>query len=633
MKWFYITGASLVVVLAVSPFILLDKQDIERPGIISYGTYGALVKSIDPATAGDTTSASIQGYFYESLFDYHFLKRPVELEPQLAAAMPDVSEDKLTYTIKIRPGVKYFRNPCFGWDEDGRPATREVKAQDFELGFKRIADFHINTQLSLALVQDKIAGLQAYRERTRGYHRGDFRRYDEPMEGVKALDEYTLEIKLTKPFPQLLYVLAMNNYAPVPRELIDYHLATEPDGRGGRKPMPLNQRTPEIHNPEEVVGTGAYMLDQWVAGSKIVLVRNPDYREIFYPCEGTEEDREAGLLADCGKQAPFIDVYHLRFIKEANPMWMLFLKQQTDTSGVPREMYSSVITPRKDLTDEYEKLGIKLHKYTTPAVYWFAFNMEDPVLGNSKSLRQALSLAYNVEEHIEDLYNGRGVRAVTYVPRDFESFTEAGPSPYARFDLDAARAKLADARKELEAAGVIAPGEDIPALTLDLGGTDDSSRKMGEFAQRQFRQIGIELKIEPNDWPTLQKKVHNKQTQMYSMGWHADYPDPENFLQLYYGPNIDLGTNNTNYQDDEFDRLYKEASIMGPSPQRTELYVQMLRILNEDCPVLLLSEPISYFLYWPWVQNVKPHPIGYGYAKFRRTDDKLRRQMIQQEGR
>jgi len=639
MKAFYIISVLVVAGLALTPFYFLDRQDVAylEDQIVAYGTYGAKVRSIDPATCGDTTSAGIQGAFLEGLYTYDFLLRPLKVTPLLAEDLPEASADNLTYTIRIREGIKYHRNPCFGTEADGTPKTRTVRAEDFELAFKRIADYYISTSLSLAFIEDKIVGIQEYRDRTRSYDKGDFSRYDVPIEGIKVLDEHTLQIRLVSPWPQLVYVLALKNYAPIPRELIDYHLASRPDNQGGREPIPLDQRDPEIREVAAAVGTGAYYLADWTKGHLIVLRRNPEFRHETYPAvpdmaglseaerKSVQADIDAGLYDDAGKGVPFTDVTYLTFVQENNPMWMLFMTRQTDTAGIPREMYNQVVSPDKELTDQWTKQGIRLIKYTSPAVYWYAFNMEDRVVGNSKSLRQALGLAFNVEDYIEVLFNGRGIRALNTVPGDFEGAQQAGPSPYARFDLDAARAKLRDAREELVAAGVIEPGEPIPPLTLDFGGRDEDFRRMGEFAQQQFRQIGVTLNIELNDWPTLQEKVHKKQVQMYSMGWHADYPDPENFLQLYYSPNIKRGTNNTNYSNPEFDRLYDRAAAMMPSPRRTELYVKMIRMISEDCPVLLLSQPVGFFLAHSWVHNIKPHPIGYGYGMYRRIDTEARR--------
>lgn len=627
MKTFYFGSIIAVALLTAAPYFLLKetKDQLSGPGadsgIISYVTYSAKIKSLDPATAGDTTSASLQGNFYEALYTYHYLKRPVEVIPQLAEAMPEVSQDGLTYTIKVRKGIKYCPNACFGKDEKGNAKTRDMNAHDFVLAFKRIADPNIITPMSLAFIEDKIVGIKEFRDAATAYNKGDFTRYDKlDIEGIKALDDHTLQIKLTSPFPQLIYVLAINNYAPVPREVIDYYLS---------KP-PMSERDPQINESEAAVGTGPFYLASFKDGGDIILKRNPVYRDDYYPTEGTEEDKANGLLADAGKKLPFIDTQFWVFVQESVPLWMMFQRKKVDVGGIPKEFFSQVITPGKDLTDSWAEEGIRLLKYQDPSVYWFAFNMDDPVLGKSKSLRQALNLAFDVELYIDILRNGRGLRAKNVIPSDFggewdvKAQEMAGPNPYARLDVALAKRKLEDARKELVAAGVIKEGDPLPELRIDMGGTDEATRRTATVAQKQFKKLGIPLKVEVNDWPTLQEKVHNKQCQIYSMGWHADYPDPENFFQLYYGPNIKRGTNNSNYSNPEFDRLYEKASVMPHSKERAEIYAQMLRIIQEDCPVLLLDEPVSFLLVHKWVHNVKPHPIGYGMQKYRRIDQEAR---------
>jgi ABC-type transport system substrate-binding protein len=630
MKWFYIIAAGIVAVLALAPFYLLKPQQDTGMGegqVVYHNVYSAKVKSIDPATCGDTTSSANQAHVYEGLYNYHYLKRPLEVEPVLAAELPRISDDGLTYTIPLKPNVKYQRNACFGTDAEGRPDTRTIRAEDFVLSFKRIADYHLTTPLSLAFIHDKIVGLQEYRLRTRTYEKGDFSRYwKEELEGVRALDAHTLRIQLTEPYPQLLYVLAMHVYAPIPREVVEYHLATEPVG-DRRRPMPTSRRDPEIRDVEAVVGTGPYVLAKWERGSRIVYRRNPEFRDARYPSEGAEGDREAGLLDDAGEPVPFIDVLDMKFVQESNTAWMMFEKKQRDIGGIPRDVFTQVVSPTQDLMSRWAEQGVRLHKSTYPAVYWLGYNNDDPVLGASKSLRQALMLCFDVDRYIEVLFNGRGRRAVNTVPSYFEGHAAGGPSPYARFDVDAARAKIKQARRELAEAGVIEPGGEIPTLTLELGGRDEQMRRLGQFVRTQFRRIGVKLDVELNDWPTLQTKVHNKRAQIWSMGWHADYPDAQNFLQLYYSKNIERGTNSTNYSNPEFDRLYEQAAVTLGKSARVELYGKMIRILNEDCPVLLLTEPLSYALIYPWVHNYKPHPISYGYTRYLRIDPAMRRRL------
>jgi len=621
----------VVAALVLAPVAFLARTERSDFGdrVVLHSAYGSKVKSVDPATCGDTTSASMQGQVYEGLYAYHYLKRPVELVPQLAVDMPEISEDGTVYTIRIKPGIRYAPNPCFGLDADGKPKTRTIRAEDFVLQFKRIADFHIQVPLAWPFISGRIAGLDAFRKKCEDHKEGDFSRYDAKVEGVQALDELTLEIRLTKPFPQLNDVLAINNYCPMPREAIDYHLATEPAPGGGRRAIPVEQRTAQITQAEQIVSTGPYVMTTWKRGSKIVFERNPVYDHGRYPTEGSPGDEEAGLLDPeaAGKPLPFIDAIIYDCVLESLPAWLRFLSRQTDTSGIPRDVFETVITPDKELADKWARQGIRLVKFSVPVVFWLAFNMEDPVVGASKSLRQGMCLAYNVEDHIDVLLNGRGQRAVNILPQSFPAHEPSGPGPYYRHDPDAARAKLAAARKELRQAGKLDPEGRIPELTVDLGGRDESSRRLGEFIRQQFEPLGLRIKIELNDWPTLQQKVHNKRSQFYTMGWHADYPDGENFLQLFYGPNIEKGTNNTNYRNGEFDALFERVMVEPDAEKRRATYVTMVRMLSEDCPVLLMSEPIYYVLAYDWVKPYKRHPFGYGMTKYLRIDTELRREM------
>lgn len=627
MLKFYIISLLIVLSLVFAPvlFLALRHEDRYAGKVVLYNSYSAKVKSIDPATCGDTTSAAMQGQVYESLYTYHYLKRPVELIPELAEAMPEVSADEKVYTIRIKPGIRYSRNPCFGLEGDGRPKTRTVRAEDFVLAIKRAADFHLQTPLAWSFLSDRIVGLDAYRERTSTYKEGDFSRYDLEVEGIRALDELTVQFKLIAPYPQLVYVLSINTYAPVPRELVNYHLQTEPNGLGGRREIPIEKRTAQITRPEQVVGTGPYVLTIWERGSRMVFEKNNEYAHGFYPSEGDEGDKEAGLLVDAGKRLPFIDVLYYECILEELPAWLRFLSRQEDVGSIPPDAFSMIINPERDLLDKWQDQGIRLIKFDYPAVFWLAFNMDDTVVGSSRVLRQAMCLAFNVEDYIEVLTNGRGVRAVNILPQSFPTHGPAGPGPYYRYDPQAARLKLEQARQELIAAGRLTTDGRIPEITIDLGGRDEYFRRMGEFIQQQYEPMGIRVKIVLNDWPTLQQKVHNKQCQLYTMGWHADLPDAENFLQLFYGPNIEKGTNNTNYHNPAFDVAYEKIRVMRDSPERERLYVEMIHMLNEDCPVLLLNEPLIYLLVYDWVHNYKRHPFAYGTTKYMRLDPDRRR--------
>ena len=644
MKYFYPISLLIVVLLTLSPFFLLGygeeqkksiitghdidgKPILNRTPVIKYGAYAEAIRTFDSSTCGDSSSAMKQGEIYEGLYTYHYLLRknggPVVI-PSLAAEMPQVSDDLLTWTIKIKKGVLYHRNPCFGLIHENDPdtkddnvyKTREVVAKDFVLAFKRIADRHnIRADLGWSLIKGRIKGISKFAEKCKtDYRTGDFSRFDKlDIEGIKALDDYTLQFKLTEPFPQLQLILSMHLYAPCPREAVDYWLT-------GNGKIPMEDRTVEFKKTEMVIGTGAYRLAEWKRKDKIVLVRNPDFRKMLYPSKGMPEDRKKGLLADAGKPVPFIDILEYKFVAETYPRWMLFLSKQTDSAAIPREAYSSIVTPGKELAAKWKKRGITMHKSWDPSVFWIVFNMKDPLFQASPALRRAICHCYDVKTEIKLLMNDRALRARSIVPHTFKAFTEG---KYFRYDLDEAKKQIEIAKIELKKAGVLNADDSIPTIEFYiLNGT--RAKKSAEFATRQFNKIGLTLKTIHCDWPTLQQRVHSKKAQMYTMGWHADYFDSENFLQLYYSKNIANGTNNSNYSDPEFDRLYEKVRTMPDSPERTAIYKQMITMICDACPVLPQLEPMGMGLFYDWFKNIKSHPVGYGYGKYHRIDTKLR---------
>ncbi len=631
MGRFYILALFFVGIIVAAPGIYLAlsiESDGEEGLVIYHLPYLSKVRSFDSAELGDVGTTSIISNVYETLYHYHYLKRPVVLEPILAEEMPAYSSDGRTVTIKIKKGIKYAPNSCFESEQKTPYKARDVKADDFVLAFKRVADFHVNSILAWPLLgENTVVGLNDYREKTKHYSAGDFSRYDLDVEGIEALDDYTLQIKLVNPFPRLEYVLAGHFFAPTPREAIDYYLAREDDGRGGRRIIPDKQRLIRFNKPEHFVGTGPYLMTKWRQTSQIVLEKNPNYIHGFYPDEGEPGDKEGGLLDDAGKPLPFIDKAIFHYVPHDTTIWQLFLRGRFDSTGVPEKVFQQVITPDKELVEEWRDKHIILNKFTKPSLFWVAFNMRDEIVGRSKSLRQGLSLAVDVEAMCDVLFSGLGRRSVNIIPSLLPGYEIAEPSPYARYDLEAAKEKIAQAKVELGEWGLLDANGEIPELTLDLPGDQEFDRRYGEFIQQQYQQVGIRLKVNPQDWPTFQKRVQLKKMQIATMGWHADYPDAENFLQLYYSGNIDKGSNDTNYANPEFDKLYEQIQYNLDREYRLKAYAEMVRIVNEDCPMSYLREPEYFSLRYKWIKNGKPHPVGYGYLKCIRVDTELRKQL------
>jgi len=583
LRFFGVVIAALVVFIAGCDN---SRPTSDSNEVVTYSAYAAKVRGLDPGDIGDTTSSAVASQIFECLYQYHYLKRPYELIPQLAEDMPQVSEDGLRYTIKIKKGVYFADDRCF---EGGK--GRELKAGDFVFAWKRIANIKYLSK-NWWIFDNRIVGLDEFREYTKTVKKGEEVDYSRVMEGLQTPDDNTLVINLKKPLPQIVYLLAHLPTAAIAKEAVDYY---------GKD---------IINHP---VGTGPFKLKVWHRGSYIELVKNPGFRAEYYPSQGAPSDVEKGYLADAGKRIPMIDRVLMVLVQEDPPRWFLFLQGKIDASGIPKDNFNEAIDQKGVLTAEMRERNINLLVFRDPSTYWLGFNMEDEVLGRNKPLRQAISSAVDREKYIHLFTNDRGEVAYGFIPplmKDYDpGIRDFAPTGY---DPEKARRLVKEAEK--------VHGGKLPRLTLSLAGTDAVARQQGDFYKRCFREAGLDIEIDYMDWPTFQNRIKSKSAQIFQLGWIADYPDAENFLQLFYSKNASPGPNNFNYSNPEFDRIYERASIMPDSAERIELYRRAERIVVEDCPAVFLLHGVAYVLQHDWIFNYKPHAFGYGLTKYRRID-------------
>jgi ABC-type transport system substrate-binding protein len=410
-------------------------------------------------------------------------------------------------------------------------------------------------------------------------------------------DDYTLIIKLVKPWPQIIGVaLADQVSMPVAKEAVDYY---------GKD---------IIAHP---VGTGPYKLRVWERASYIELVRNPNFRGEPYPSEGEPSDKEAGYLDDAGKMMPFADRVVWAIIEEYQPAWLLFMQGKIDTSPVPKDNYSEVFTTTGDLTRKMRQRNILLETFDDPSTFWLGFNMNDPILGKNKPLRLAINRAIDRQRFIDLFFNGRHKIAHGLIPSLMPSYDpNIVNKGYARYDPNESRELLKQAEK--------IHGGPIPELSIAVPGTDTFSRQMGQFLKMQLNDVGLNVGIQYMDWPTYQEKINTSSEQMFTSGVSASIPDAMDFLDMFCTKNKAPGSNKFNYANPEFDRLYEQASVMLDSPERTELYRKMEIMVLEDCAAAFINHRVAYALRHDWYKNYKPNVFVYGVSKYRRIDLKQR---------
>lgn len=549
----------------------------------------AEVKGMDPIFANDRYSSNEVARVYEGLFEYHYLKRPYQLIPNLAAEMPTVSEDGLTYTIKILPGVKFHDSEAF---PEGK--GRELVAEDFVYSLKRLADPKLQG-LGWWLLDGKVVGLNEWRDKHTELPEVN---YDEKVEGLQAIDKYTLQFKLTKPFPQFLYSLAMPFTFVVPREAVEKY------------------GSEFLNYP---VGTGPFVLPRFTQSNKIEYVKNPNFREKFYPTEAAQEFIDAGYLKDAGKKLPLVDRIVINVMTESQPRWLNFQKGRVDYIDIPKDNFDAVVTPDQGLADELKLKGIDLMISPSLDVTYTAFNHDMEIFRNKK-LRQAMSLAFDREGSNKLFYNGTALVAHSPVPPGVAGYMPDFVNPYVTRDVEKAKKLLAEAG--------FPEGKGLPEFQYDCP-SSTVARQIGEYFKIQMAEIGIQIRVVTNPWPELLRKITSRQAEIWGIAWGADYPDAENFLQLLYGPNKSPGANGSGYDNAEFNELYKKAAVMQDTPERTALYEQMVKLVAEETPWIYGFHRQSYTLKHGWLKNYVPSDFDAGQAQYLNIDKEMQAEISQ----
>lgn len=545
----------------------------------------ANVKGLDPIYANDVYSATVTSQIFETLLNYHYLKRPLQVQPLVADGMPQVSADGLTHTLKIKPGAKFQDSEVFPGGKG-----REITAEDFIYSWRRLAD-PANQSDGFWIFDGKIKGLNEWAAEMRAGKAT----YETPIEGLSAPDKSTLVIKLNRPFFQLHYVLTMTYSAVVPKEAI---------AKYGKE---------FLNNP---VGSGPYKFESWTRNSSISLVKNPNWKG-EYPSDGEATDQASGLLADAGKALPFADKVIFHELIEDQPRWLNFRKGALDYSGIPKDNFDSSVKGQS-VSDELAKQGIKLLIVTEPDVTYTAFNMADPVFKDNDNLRKAISHAIDNKTLIEKFYNGRAIDAHSPIPPAVDGYDPAFRNPYKEYDL-------AKAKEFLKKAGF---PEGKGLKPIEYATTNSStSRQIAELFKQNMEQIGVQVKIVTSSWPQFTEKIRDRKAQIFGIAWVADYPDAENFLQLLFGANASPGPNNSNFTDPEFDKLYKQAALLPPGPERTAIYHKMRDIVVNQAPWIPGVHRLGYYLNHGWLYNFKPSPVIQDFAKYLRVDPKKRAEL------
>ena len=638
---------------------------------ILYAAFSLRPKHLDPARSYSANEVIITGQVYEPPYQYHYLKRPYQLEPLAAESMPDVvyldkdnhpvkeTDDDIAYsiyTIPIKQNIYYQPHPAFARDENGvwlyhnltdeelsdiedladfeQTDTRKLLADDFVYQIKRLAHPEIHSPI-LGVMSEHIVGLKDYAQKLRNLRKKgdvvDLRQHD--ISGVNIVDNYHYQIKVYGKYPQLDYWLAMPFFAPIPWEAEQFY----------SQPGLINKNITLDWYP---VGTGPFYMTENDPNRRMVLTKNPHFHGERYPTEGEETDRQNGLLNDAGKSLPLTDKIVFTLEKESTSYWGKFMQGYYDVSGISSDSFEQAVNVSASgefgLSDVMKEKGIKLETAIAATSFYTGFNMLDPVVGGyterARKLRQAISIAIDQEEYISIFANGRGIPAQGPIPPGIFGYSEgkSGINTHIyKWEKGQAVRKSLDAAKQLLAEAGYPNGRNEKTgeplvIYLDTTASGPDSKADLDWIRKQFKKLKIQLVIRSSDYNRFQDKIRRGRTQLFQWGWNADYPDPENFLFLLYGPNgrAEFGGENTaNYHNKEFDMLFEQMRTMSNSPERRSIINRMVEIARKDAPWIWGFHPKQFSLYHQWNHNVKPNLMANNTLKYRRIDASLREKL------
>ncbi len=476
---------------------------------------------LDPILISDTTSSGVASKIFNCLLGYD---ENLNLIPELATSMPEISDDGLVYTFRLRDGIRFHNG-------------RSVTAADWKYSLERLA--------TIASKRPKVVKpiLGATVAITNGKKGGDV-----TIEGLKVVDDLTLQITLEKPYYPFLFLLAMENASVVPKEAVGPDFSRAP------------------------VGTGPFTLAEWKENDRLRLVANPDYFE----------------------GAPKISEITMRIIPEP-------LTRQEEYKAGNLEMVDVTqgMLPRWQSSPNHSE---DVRVYPQSAILYYGFNLEkegSPFAGYSekaRKLREAINWSVDREFICEKILDGRHSPINGILPTGFPGHSKTRPT-FTR-DLEKARQLLTEAGHP--------GGEGLPPVELWFNSQGDNA-KVAQAVQQNLKEIGIEITLKQLDWAAFIEACDAGEPAFFRLGWVADYPDPENFLYfLFHSSNKGPNGNVSFYDRPEVDALIDQSYFESDPQKRLALLQEAEELILKDFPWLFLTSTMEGILVKPYLKNFNP---------------------------
>ncbi len=575
----------------------------DAPRVLRYA-FPVAETGFDPAQISDLYSRTVIAGIIEAPLVFDFLARPFKMKPNTLVAMPQISEDFRTFTFQLKPGIHFADDPAF------KGARRELVAQDYVYSLKRHYDPRWNSPNLYRLEAVKILGLSELRQQVLK-DKQPFP-YDREVEGLRALDRYTFQVKLAEPAPRFHQEVLTDaaNFGALAREVVEFY---------GDKIM------------EHPVGTGPFVLTEWRRSSRIVLARNPNYREVLYDEQAPADDpRSQAIAAQLkGRRLPMLDRVEIAIIEEAQPRWLSFLNGQTDLmERLPNE-FAPVAAPNDKLAPNLAKRGITMDRSPLVDITLAAlFNQDNPVVGGytpqKVALRRAIALAYDSDKEIRLVRKSQAVPAQTAIAPLTFGYNPALKTTMSDHDPARARALLdmygyldrdGDGWRELP--------DGKPLLLEYATQPDQSSRQLAELWEKSMKAVGLRIVFKVAKWPENLKASRTGKLMMWGVAWSASTPDGETFLALAYGPNKG-GANHARFDLPAFNTLFARQGTLPDGPERAQVMEEASKLMVAYVPYKLSTHRIVTDLMQPWVIGFRRNPFMREFYKYLDVDPAIR---------
>jgi len=548
-------------------------------------SFGGAENGFDPAQVSDTISAALVGSLFEAPLTYDYLARPVKLRPQAAEALPEVHDGHTRFVFRIRPGNFFPDDPAFNGKK------RELVAEDFVYSVKRYYDPTVRSPTLFHYQNAGLLGLSELRNRSIA-DKTPFP-YDTPVQGIRALDRYTFEVRTARAAPRLPYVFATPALAgALAREVVEAH-----PGKTMERP----------------VGTGPYRLVQWKRASRIVFERNPSHQSTFDAEPSADDAAGMAMLNKLrGRALPMVECVEFAVIEEAQPRWLAFLRGDLDVVAVPDE-FINLAAPKRKLAPHLARQGMQMHEAILPVTQYVYFQMTHPVVGGHEphkvALRRAIALAYDTQREIDLVRKGRSMPAQTILPPGVSGFDPKLKTEMSDHDPARARALLdlfgyvdrdGDGWRELP---------DGSALVLEYTTQPDQiARQLQALWLKAMKDIGVRIVFKVGSWQENIKASRAGKLMMWTTGWAAALPDGSYFLDVLYGGNKGQ-SNHARFDLAEFNALHERQRAMPDGPERDALIQQALKLSLAYMPLKATAHPAGTWLTQPGLVGYRPHPF------------------------